>query len=253
MKKSNKFRRPATLVASFAVVCIMGVSIMQSSFAQDLVEKIVQKVSLGHITVTQTESSQTDTLPMPDDLKGKIFDKDGKEIKELNKEKNQKYYTADGEEIVGIGNGEIITASQQEKMNQEDESYNLVIKDPNEFNKYTCFNVLLPTYLPKGYELDKGEFYKDEKGNVSKKYIDLYFTNKKTGKYISMQQRFADEETAYETGTDGKIEKVKMNGVDAVISDDRYIDWEMNNVLYRLSGRGEITKDELIKIAESMK
>lgn len=109
-------------------------------------------------------------------------------------------------------------------------------------------------YLPDGYQFDKAEFYKDEDGVVNNsKYISLYFTNKNTGKYIYMQQRFADEETAYATGTDGKVEEIKINGLDAVLSDDRSIDWEANNTLYGLHGRGEINRSELIKIAESIK
>lgn len=129
----------------------------------------------------------------------------------------------------------------------------MIVKDANSLNKYTCFNVILPSYLPKDYKFDRAELSKDEKGNVSNKCINLYFTNSKTGKYIYMQQRIASEEMKYVTGTDGKIEKVKVNGVDAVISDNRYIDWEANKVLYELSGRGQITKAELIKIAESIK
>ena len=129
----------------------------------------------------------------------------------------------------------------------------LVVKDPNEFNNYTCFNVVLPSYLPEGFEFDRAEFYEDENGVVENtKYIGLYFTNEKTGKYIYMQQRFADEETAYAGGAK-KVEEIKINGVDAVFYDDRNIDWEANGVIYALSGRGEITKDELIKIAESIK
>jgi hypothetical protein len=65
-----------------------------------------------------------------------------------------------------------------------------------------------------------------------------------------MQQRFADEETAYETGG-SKVEKIKINGVDAILYDNS-LDWEYNGVIYALNGKG-IAKDELIKIAESIK
>ncbi|WP_406542628.1 DUF4367 domain-containing protein [Clostridium ljungdahlii] len=83
--------------------------------------------------------------------------------------------------------------------------------------------------------------------------MDLYFTNAKTGKYIQMQQRFACKETKYEDGTDGKIEKVKVNGKDAILSDNKSMDWENSGVLYNLSGRGVFGKTELIKIADSIK
>ena len=252
VKKSNKARRTITKVASIALVCILGFSIMQTSFAQEVVGKIVKTISLGHITIFEEEPLENmEPVPVPAELQGKIFDKDGKPVEELSVDKPQKIYTVDGEEIAYIGsNGEIITVAEDEKMREEEY---LVVKDSNELNDYTCFNVILPSYLPEGFEFDRAEFYKDENGIVEDtKYIDLYFTNEKTGKFIWMQQRFADEETGYVTGAN-KVEEVKINGIDAIISDDKDIDWEANGVLYSILGRGEITRAELIKIAESIK
>ncbi|WP_097025468.1 DUF4367 domain-containing protein [Clostridium peptidivorans] len=246
MKKSNKFKKAGIVAASFVIVC--GV-FSQTSFAKDLAERVINKISLGHITAIQTEPSEEKEVKVPDNLKGKIFDKNKKPLTVVTRDTG-KIYTAAGEEIESCVDGKIITVAEAKKM---DENKLYVVKDASSLNKYTCFNVKLPSYLPKDYKFDRAEFYKGEKGDISKKYIDLFFTNEETGKFIYMQQRFADEETKYETGTDGKIEKVKVNGVDAVISDDRYIDWEANGVLYSLSGRGEFTKDELIKIAESIK
>lgn len=251
IKKLNIIKGTGIAAASLVLVCIMGISIMQTSFAQDFAEKVRNVISLGHITIMQTETPKTETVPVPKELKGKIFDKDGKPIDVFSKESAGKMYTAEGEEIAYLTNGEIVTVSQDKKMRQEGI---LEIKDPKELNKYTCFQVNLPSYLPVGYKFDRAELYKDEKGLVNNsKYIGLIFTNEETGKYIYMQQRFADEETAYGMATDGKIEQVKINGIDAIISDGRSIDWEADNVLYMLSGRGEISKSELIKIAASIK
>ena len=62
------------------------------------------------------------------------------------------------------------------------------------------------------------------------KYASLYFKNQKTGKEIYMQERFACEETKTGGGcNDDKIEKIKINGVDAILSDGNNIDWEANN------------------------
>jgi hypothetical protein len=142
-----------------------------------------------------------------------------------------------------------VTEAQREKMEKE---RTLEVRNSGELNKYTCFKVTLPGYLPEGYKFDKAKLYKDEKGNVSPKYIDLYFLNEKTGKNIYLQQRFAEEETAFETGTEGTVEEVKVNGAAAVISDGRNMNWEAGNVLYILNG-GDIGKSELMKIAESIK
>ncbi|MBU5438082.1 DUF4367 domain-containing protein [Tissierella sp. MSJ-40] len=251
MKKSKGTKHPITKVASFALVCILGFSLMQASFAQDVINKIVRTISLGHITIYEEESSEIESYPVPSKLKGKVFDKDGNPIEVFSKDNAGNIYTADGEKIADLDflTGEITTVAQWEK---EKEEYTLVVENISELNDYTCFNVILPSYLPEGYEFDRAEFFKDENGIVENtKYIVLYFTNEKTGKYIYMQQRFADEETAYETGAD-KVEEIKINGVDAIMYDERNIDWEANGVIYMLNGR-EITKNELIKIAESIK
>ncbi len=254
MKKVNKIRRPIAKVASFALVCILGISLMQTSFAQNFMDKVVKTITLGHITIVQDEP-ETKSYPIPDELKGKVFDKDGNPVEVFSKDK--KIYTADGEEIVGFDferEGIIITAAQAQQENEMMKEKTLIVKDPNKLNNYTCFNVILPSYLPEGFKFDKAEFYKENKDDIveNSKYISLYFANEKTGEYIYMQQRFADEETAIEAGAE-KIEKLKINGVDAVLYGDRNLDWETDSVMYMLSGRGVISKGELIKIAESIK
>lgn len=264
MKDLNKIKKITAVAASFVIMC--GV-FSQTSFAKGFAEKVTNKISLGHITVEQSERSSE--MVVPTNLKGKVFDKNKNPLTVITKSTG-KIYTESGEEIADIVNGKIVTISEkkaEEEKNKgnilivKDSSKDssslkkniLVVKDYSSLNKYNCFNVKLPSYLPKDYKFDRAEFYKGEDGIVSKKYINLYFTNSKTGNYIHMQQRFGDEETKYGIGTDGKIEKVKVNGKDAVLSDNRNMDWENNGVLYSLSGRGAFGKDELIKIAESVK
>lgn len=77
VKKSKKAKSIVTKVASFALVCVLGFSLMQTSFAQGVVDKIVRTISLGHVTILQSEPSEIKSCPVPDELKGKIFDKDG--------------------------------------------------------------------------------------------------------------------------------------------------------------------------------
>ncbi|WP_432403144.1 DUF4367 domain-containing protein [Wukongibacter sp. M2B1] len=262
-RKCKKNKRPINLVASFVLVSIISISLMQTSFAQEFIEKIIKSISLGHIRIIQEEpsSSQAKEFLVPYELKGRVFDEEGKPIPAeesfvdytgisiVFKDSSKKIYTAAGERIVGFSDGQIVTEKMRQK---EREEKILEITNPNELNKYTCFNVILPSYLPEGYKFSKAEFYKDEKGNVSSKYVNLYFTNEKAENYIYMQQRFADEETSYEMGVE-KLEQVKINGFDAIITEDSSIDWEANGVLYGLHGRRYITKSELMKIAESIK
>lgn len=247
MKKSNRIKKTAAAAAVFLVV---GGVFTQTSFAKGLAEKVINRISLGHITAEQIQ--EPSQVVIPTDLKGKIFDKNKNAVTVVTKNTG-KLYTKSGEEIAAVSNGKIVTVTEAKAEDEKVEENMLIVKDSSSLNKYTCFNVKLPSYLPEGYKFDRAEFYKGKDGSVSKKYIDLYFTNAKTGKYIYMQQRFACKETKYEGGTDGKIEKVKVNGKDAILSDNKSMDWENNGVLYSLSGRGAFGKAELIKIADSIK
>ncbi|MBU3155500.1 DUF4367 domain-containing protein [Clostridium estertheticum] len=253
MKKSNKFKKAAIAVAA---ICIVSVSIMQTSFAQDIAEKVIKTISLGHISVIQTEPSKIKEMRLTDKYKGKVFDKQGKQVQVVTQDNHNELFTAKGEKIAHMQAGKIITVAEQEKMDKEREKGVVEVKDSSKLNDYTCFNVKLPTFLPEGYKFDRAEFYKEknEKKVENSKYIGLYFTNEKTGKSIYMQQRFPDETTKSIASTDGTIEKTKINGVNAVISDDRNIDWETKDAIYFLSaGKGGIIKSELIKVAESIK
>ncbi len=199
----------------------------------------------------QVEHPKQNVYPLPDELKGKIFDKNGKGLEAITEEDRGELYTADREKIVDFSNGQVITEEEKARMGLEGK---LVVRDSEKLNEYTCFKVILPGYLPAGYKFERAEFYKDNEGNVSrKKYVDLIFTNETTGKHIFMQQRFSDKETAYEFSTEDVIEKIKINGVDAVITGGSSMNWEYNEVLYNLSGKGAFDKRELIKLAESIK
>lgn len=67
-----------------------------------------------------------------------------------------------------------------------------------------------------------------------------------------MHFRYSDKETAYEMSFDGKVEPVKLNGVDAVMMDDRNLDWEADGVLYNIVSHG-LDRAEVLKIAESLR
>ncbi|WP_079912612.1 DUF4367 domain-containing protein [Paenibacillus sp. 32352] len=209
----KKWTRLAASAASVAAVGIISLSIVQPSFASDIVSRIINTISLGHISVSQMEPSVTH-IPI-DEMKKQVM----------------------------------VSAQDQ----AASESNTLVVRDPGQLNQYTSFQVLLPSYQPEGYVFDRAEFYKDEQGVVSgSKYINIYYKQPATGKQIFMQQRHADEETAFGLSTTNKIEAIQIHGVDAVMTGEHSIDWETNGVLYSLTAKG-LEKDEVIKIAESIR
>ncbi len=187
----------------------------QATFAQDIANNVIKSLNLGHFTATQYDYNKN-----VGDTVAKTNDNDGNTV---------------------------TTSTQKAKVDM------LNITDSSKLSGYTCFDIKLPAYLPEGYAFEKASFYKDKSGNVKdSKYVDLYFINSTTGKEIYMQERFACDETKAELGTDDKIESIKINGADAILEGESNIDWEANNTIYFLSAKG-MTKDEAIKIAESIK
>lgn len=67
-----------------------------------------------------------------------------------------------------------------------------------------------------------------------------------------MQQRLPNEETTFGTSTDGKIEELQLNGVKAILMDERNLLWESKDALYGLSSRS-VNRSEIIRIAESIR
>lgn len=255
MKKSPRFKKPAVAVASIA----LGVTLFaQTAIAKDFTQKIKEIFSIanGNINIIQEEPvERPEGVPVPEDLKGQIFDSEGNEVKAFT-DSLKEIYTKSGEKIAYYTtdeNNKFIIVTEAQQVAEKNET-TLILTDINQRNDYTSFDVKLPKYLPDGYKFDRIELYKDENGKVeNSKYISIYYTNVSTGEYMSMQQRFSDDETGYTTGTDGTVEQVQVNGAPALIMDDRSIDWEANGVLYHITSRGAFDKDELLKVAESVK
>lgn len=222
MKQSRSFKKPAVAVASV----IVGISLLaQTAIAKELAEKIKEVFSIanGNINIIQeAPRERPEGVPVPEHLKGQIFDRDGNEVKTFTDEITE-VFTKSGEKIAYLTNDEqnkLMIVTEAQKAEKEAKTI-LVLTDVNQRNDYTCFDVKLPESLPEGYQFDHIELYKNEQGKVeNSKYIDIYYTNKKTGNRIFMQQRFADEETGFTIGTDGTVECVKVNGAEALMMDE---------------------------------
>lgn len=251
--KFSKLKKTGVVAASLLVVSTLTA---QAAFAQDMTNNVVKSLSLGHFTAIQYDGSKEEEYILPGSLKEKIFDNKGNAIEKITKDTSKDgIYTKDKEKIVSWNavDGSVTTEKQAKEEEEKAKENTLNITDSSKLSDYTCFDIKLPAYLPEGYTFEKASFYKDEKGNVKdSKYADLFFINKVTGKEIYMQERFACDETKAELGTDDKIESIKINGADAILEGENHIDWEDNNIIYFLSAK-DMTRDEAIKIAESVK
>ncbi|WNS41115.1 DUF4367 domain-containing protein [Paenibacillus sp. MMS20-IR301] len=243
----GRFRRPAMIAASLLVAGAVSVTIVSPSFAQEMLVRVLKTVNLGNIIAHEMDVS----LPpeFPEVWKGQIFDKAGNPVESLSPQRGA-IYNAAGEEIVDFDGDKLITQSEKEELDKAQAARIFAVKEPAELDKYALFKVKLPEYLPEGFTFDRGEFYKGEDG-VNGQVVELFFNSPKKGKRIWMQLRLSNRDNAYEMSTDGTIEQVNIKGVDAILMNNRGLDWEANGVLYYLGTRG-LNRAEVLKIAESI-
>lgn len=233
-------------VASLVLVAVLAVPFSQTAFAQNIVENVKKVFKLEHVEVFVDDFSDMEPQELPEELKGKIFDADGNEMTVLDPSYKGLYYNEDGESIVETESYKIAPSGESKKASE-----NLIEKNPDKLNDYTRFEVKLPKYLPEGYAFDRAEFFKDENQVVeNSKYISLYFTKEGSDEIIYMQQRFADEETAYSAGG-LNVKEVKVGEVDGILYDNS-LDWEGDGVIYAMTAKG-LSESDMIRVAESIK
>ena len=264
-KKINK-KTVFGIAAAAAVITAISVT----GFAGDMMFRIVKKVSTGHNSFVQTDSSNSE-IRLPKELRGLLFDENGKEAKTFKN--GSVYYDKDGNEITDYGKfvsenlpekGELTMVDENGKdvkvayhkpgdeaenplERHKKDGYN-IIYDEAKINDWLDFEAKLPEYLPDGYSF-MGAAASDD----VRYYLFAYYINEQTGEYFMLDERLLNEETAFEAGTDGTIEEISINGHPAVIMDNRSVDFEIGDVSVGVSGRGVLTRDELIKISESIK
>lgn len=214
----------------------------------------IREVSTGH---NQFVLYDSENMQLPKELRGKLFDKDGNEV-EYMKEHDELYDK----------NGEVMTEEKFTALYKEVYGDKVEISvsdgdyDPKEAEfdfasveeaqKTANFDIKVPKALPEGYSLARVYTFKDENGVPSGDYINLVYKRGEEDIYVF--ERIINEETAFATGTDGTMEVLEIGGRTAVIMDNRSIDWETeDDVSVGISGRGYLTREELISMAESTK
>lgn len=255
MKQKKNMKKVYILAA-----CIAVMAISCTAFASGFVSNIIKTISTGYNTFYQTDASKP--LELPDELKGKFFDENGVQInslsqKDLNNLYDEKGNLLDEKDIQKIysdafeGEVELAEAGDDYDPAESEKSYATI----EEAQKDAAFAIKVPEYIPEGYSFTRAYAFKDNNGEVkpgSSFYMNLEYTN--GDKKMLVFERLLNEETAYESGTDGKIEELKINGCRAVIMDNASIQWETkDNISVDIAGRGFIGRDELVKIADSVK
>ncbi|MBS6525086.1 MAG: hypothetical protein KH322_03600 [Peptoniphilaceae bacterium] len=239
-KQKKQYKKPAIAAACALLIATLPFT----SFGGGIVNTVKQAVSpSGRIVVNEDEPAVA--IPFPDELKGKVFDKEGNEITDLEVLKNAEHvYSKDGREIVG-SNYDEATRTGEVTFEYADE----VKKDTGDkapvdvIAKKLNFN---PLVFSEKYNYVESEIFADP-GTLSD-YVA--FTYEKDGKTIYLNERISSPETAYETGGEGKIYEVNVDGVKVIIQ-GRDADFERDGLLVSISAEGA-DKDDLIAMVKDL-
>lgn len=241
-KQRKQYKKPA-----IAAACALLITTLPfTSFGGGIVNTVRQAVSpSGRIVVNEEDEVTIDPekMPLPDYLKGKIFDQNGNEItncKPLAEE--EALYSKDGREIVhtdyNANTGEVTFEYADEVKKDTGD------KAPvEEIAKKLSFN---PLVFSDKYNYVESEVFA-ESGKLSD-YVS--FTYEKDGKTIHLHERISSPETAYETGGEGKIDEVNIDGVKVIIQ-GRDADFERDGLLVSISAEGA-DKDDLIAMVKDL-
>lgn len=262
MKKAIKQKRKISRrrVLGIAACIALAAVLSQTTFAQSFIGRIVKSVSTGHNTFYQTDNTGAEA-ELPKAFWGLLYTADGKPAKTFvvggeyydkagNKIENVPEYLAENAEMTEFSD-ENIKISVAGKRNEDPLEHTAefgypIIKNIDEIDGFLCFDSKLPEYLPEGYSFYGASAYGDE-------YLFVYYKNQETGNYFMVHERIINEETAFESGTDGEMHETEIRGHKAVVSDRSSIDWEEDGISVGISSRGGFSEEELIKVAMSTK
>lgn len=242
-KMKNKQRKQYKKPAIAAACALLIATLPFTSFGGGIVNTVKQVVSpSGRIVVNEDEPAVA--IPFPEELKGKVFDKEGNEITDVDVLKKAEHvYSKDGREIVG-SNYDEATRTGEVTFEYADEAKSTGDKAPvEEIAKKLSFN---PLVFSDKYNYVESEIFADP-GTLSD-YVA--FTYEKDGKTIHLHERISSPETAYETGGEGKIDEVNVDGVKVIIQ-GREANFERDGLLVSVSAGGA-DKDDLIAMVKDL-
>lgn len=243
VKMKNKQRKQYKKPAIAAACALLIATLPFTSFGGGIVNTVKQVVSpSGRIVINEDEPAVA--IPFPEELKGKVFDKEGNEITDLEVLKKAEHvYSKDGREIVG-SNYDEATRTGEVTFEYADEAKSTGDKAPvEEIAKKLSFN---PLVFSDKYKYVESEIFA-EPGTLSD-YVA--FTYEKDGKTIYIDERVSTPENAYETGGEGKIYEVNVDGVKVIIQ-GREANFERDGLLVSISAEGA-DKDDLIAMVKDL-
>lgn len=239
-KQRKQYKKPAIAAACALLIATLPFT----SFGGGIVNTVRQAVSpSGRIVINEDEPAVA--IPFPEELKGKVFDKEGNEITDLEVLKKAEHvYSKDGREIVGSNYDEATRTGEVTFEYADEAKESTGDKAPVDvIAKKLNFN---PLVFSDKYNYVESEIFA-EPGTLSD---CVAFTYEKDGKTIYIDERVSSPENAYETGGEGKIYEVNVNGVKVIIQ-DHDADFERDGLLVSISAEGA-DKDDLIAMVKDL-
>ncbi len=261
MKKEMNSGKKRMKKRYIITVCAAVIALTSTVFASGFAGGIIKKISTGYNTFIQMDPKAE--YELPEALQNKFFDKDGNPINTMTDENVDKLYDENGnlldvEQIKNIYNeaiGDDVELVIAEFDGEYDSSVEKSYASVEEAQKDAAFDIKTPDILPDGYTLLRAYSFKNSDGVIepgSSFYMNMEYVN--GDKKIAIMERLLNEETAFEAGTNGSMEEIDINGCKGIIMDNSSIHFETKDgISVEIMGRGNLNRDELIKIAKSIK
>ncbi|SHH47747.1 hypothetical protein SAMN02745245_01413 [Anaerosphaera aminiphila DSM 21120] len=251
MKENKNKKKKGFKVAAVAAVAVLLITPMTST-GQELYRTIKEAIlPSGRVQIIEEErvAEGPMEMPVPEELKGQLFDKDGNELAVMKEDTIP--YNKDGEKVsVSYGvwedeNGvkheeyEVFTEAEDVVKQEKLKIYEPVDKVAEE---KLAFNPLV--LKDKKYEYKYAMTFAEDGDNEKSEYGNFIY--EKGGKEITLYERVSSEESGY--GTDGEnVQEVDLNGVSAIYYNNNTLDFERDGLLVGIHCK-DIGYDELVEI-----
>ena len=220
-EKKVRFRKPIVLAACFVLILSMSAVV----FGQDIVNYF-RTITLGEHVIF---------------VEGSVPELTEEEIAAAREEVQR---------MVDEGEIEIFVTTTDNWVEPDW----LTFTDAAEGKSHFITDVMLPAYVPAGFEFDHIFYFAETREELAQyganMYMGVVFSGN-TGQ-IRMQIRYMTEDSGFVTGASPYLRTMEINGHEAVV-DGGMVNLLVGDVLYMFFGMGNVDDEALIRMAESLK
>lgn len=242
-------------IFGYAAAACMVFVFSTSAYGQEIFQ-VVKNISLGkfsHYTQEEYVGGLPEHAPLPKELEGKLFDQAGNVISQPPAD--GKFYNESGQRVfveqADGRDGYVILTKEQKK--QQDKNIVTAFYTLEEARPYFAGRFSTPSYLPEGYRFDRAEVYNNEKGQAEKDsfYLNIYYSNDQGKEEITTMLRVLNEETEIASGGTEYVEELTI-GKHKAVRMGNGLDIEIDGILYSLYANDDVSKEEIVLMAESL-